>query len=146
MPIVDLYNEDAPPAGIFLMAHLSPLGAVGQTRIETDPLPFYEVNILDIGVDWNLSIDTALVSVHIYCSAKTPAERAQARVTAADCHRRILLLAHNPLLDVVMPDTTIANCEYLEVVHKPSLKPYGVNTIHRYTGRYRYGLSLVAVS
>jgi hypothetical protein len=143
---VSLYGQDAPPGVVFLLAHIAPLMAVGQTRIETDPLPFCEVNILNTAVDDFPSIDTVLASVHIFSSATTPAERAQALDNANQVHRRIMLLVSDASMTVTMPDGSHAACDYLEIVEKPVLRPYGVNTIHRYVGRYRYGLPFVAVS
>ncbi len=147
-----LYHEDAPPGVVFLLAHIAPmvaggqLAGLGQTRVETDPLPFCEVNILTTMVDDFPARDTVLASVHIFSSATTPAERAQARVNSDQVHRRILLLVQDPSITVTMPDSSLVGCDYLEVVEKPVLRPYGVDTMHRYVGRYRYGLPYVTAS
>jgi hypothetical protein len=143
--VTTLYTEDIPAPVVFMLAHLSALGAVGQTRIETDPMPFREVNVVNTAPDSNLFYADCLASVHTFHWARTPQERADALDHAKETDRRIMLLGNNPLTDVTMPDATIANCEYLDVVEKSILRPYGVNTIHRYVGRFRYGLSFVAV-
>ncbi len=129
-----------------LLSWLAPFGDVGPAFTEDDPQPFRAVSVLDVIPDDELFTETALVSVHTFCNARTPAERAQGRRDAAETDRRIMLLQRNPLLDITLPDASVANLDWLNIITKSRLQDYGVDTIHRYVARVRLGLSYVAVA
>jgi hypothetical protein len=142
---VDLVDQDAPNATLFMLSWAAPLGAVGQSRYESGPLPYRQFNRIG-GTDVDdEGIDHVLMSVHTFGWARTPAERSTTLHECDRTHRRMTLLARDPLRDITMPDGSIANLDYLETVEKPRLSDYGVDTIHRYKAVYRFGLSFVAV-
>lgn len=141
---IELVDQDAPNATLFILSWAAPLGAVGQSRYEDGPLPYRQFNRIggeDIDEE---GIDHVLMSAHTFGWARTPAERSATLHAADTTHKRIRLLARNPLSDIVMPDGSIANLDYLETVEKPRLSDYGTDTIHRYKAVYRFGLPFVA--
>lgn len=141
---VELFGQAPPNAVLFMLTWLAPLGAVGETRYERGELPYRQVNRIGGSDDVDEGIDHVLMSVHTFGAAATAAERSAALHEADRTHRRMLLLANNPLTDVVMSDGRLANVDYLEVVEKTRLSDYGDDSIARRIGRYRFGLSFVA--
>jgi hypothetical protein len=142
---VELVDQDAPNATYFMLSWLGGLGDVGQTRYESGPLPYRQCNRIG-GEDVDEEgIDHVLMSVHTFGWARNADEEDATAQEADRTHRRVRLLARNPLSDVVMPDGSIANLDYLETVEKSRLAEYGDDNIHRYKAVYRFGLPFVAV-
>jgi hypothetical protein len=123
----DLYALAAPNAEAFVRAWLLPLAddpaLVGSKRWEAGMgLPYRLVTRL--GGDCDLIGDGAVVRVHTFAATYTAAARA-----ADDTHRRMLLLAENPLADVVMGDGSVANCSSLDRATAPTHQEYGAETV-----------------
>lgn len=117
----------------------SPAG-LGAERPDGAPLPFRMVTGLNIKPDSNLFSADALVSVHTFDATRTLAKRA-----ARETQRRMDVLAHNPLTDIVMADARIANIEYVDTLEWPHYEDYRADNVKRYVSRYNVGLSYVAV-
>lgn len=143
---VQLLDQDAPPAVAYFLRWLLPLtgdptpnpAAVGMSRPDGAPLPFWMVHVIDEADNADEGVSDGVVSVHIIVP-KTDTTLNQVRRT----HRRMNLLARNPLVDVPMADGTVANLDYLHTIEKPTTpKSWDINTVH-YVGRYGYGLAFV---
>ena len=132
-----LYNFVPPDVEEFTIAWLAPLGPAGAERPAGAALPYRMVNRIT-GAD-DLISDDPVISVHTF-----GASRAAAKTAAKITHRRMLLLAYDPMNDVTLAGSVLANCEYLETVEGPRWEFYQDNTIWRYVARYRLGLKFVA--
>lgn len=139
--MTELYNEAPPNAVEYVIAWLRPLGLCDVKRPAGETLPYRMVNGLPGEEDDNLFTDDPIVSVHTFAADYTAASDA-----AADTHRRMQLLIHNPGRDVTLTDSTVVNADYVKTVQTPMWVDYGDNTINRFVARYQLGLSFVAVS
>lgn len=143
---VELYGEAPEDVEDLVLAWLLPLAIspeyLGAERPDVNggKLPFRMVTGLHTVPDPNLFYVESLVSVHTFDRTRTLAKRA-----ARDTQRRMDVLAHNPLSDIVMSDGRIANVECVETPEWPHPEPYGVDNVKRYVARYNVGLSFVAV-
>lgn len=142
---VELYGQDSPPAVVFLLSWLAPLGAVGQTRDGNDStvFPFRLVTVPDIIPDENLYYDGVLASVHTFCKAGTPQERAAAMREARRTDQRLMLMA-DELRAVTLPDGSTARPDTFAITERSALRDYKVDTIHRYVARVHVDLPYVA--
>lgn len=137
---VDLHDQAPPNAEAFMMAWLMPLAGapnkIGPKRWASGmPMPYFMVRRITGGTD--LITDTPLMRVHTFAASYTEASN-----KAWDAHRRVLMLAEDPLLDVVMPDGSTANCEWLDAdTEGPHEEPYGAESVvTRFVAEYRLGL------
>lgn len=143
---VELLDVDTPRAIPFTLAWLSPLGPVDITRAEGGPLPFRMVSLIYAVDDTDEGYSRARVSVHTFAEGAGGDDADTVAYREADrTHRRMLYLARYPATDVVMPDNTIANAEYVETVEEPAWRDYQVDSISRFKAVYDIGLPLVAV-
>lgn len=138
---VELFDQDTPDAADFVISWLLPLGNTWPKHPIDTTFPYRVVNPLLDGDQVDGMTGESLVSVHTmhrtFGEAKTEAKRT---------HRRMLLLAHNPSLSVVMPDGLTANADYIDVVQKPLWVDYGDTDTQRFVARYRVGFSYVTVA
>lgn len=138
---VELFDQDTPDVADFVITWLLPLGNTwAKHPIDDKTFPYRIVNPLVDGDQLDGMTGESLVSVHTmhrtFGEAKAEAKRT---------HRRMLLLANNPSLTVVMPDGLTVNADYLEVVQKPLHVDYGDTDTQRFVARYRVGFSYVTV-
>jgi hypothetical protein len=136
--VTELYAFAPPDVEELVVAWLAPLGPVSVERPAGAPLPFRMVNRV-AGANADLISDDPVVSVHTFAATRTAA-KTEARIT----HRRMMVLANNPMINIVMPSGT-GNVEYLETFESPYWVDYLDKTISRYVARYRLGLKFVAV-
>lgn len=136
----DLYDQAPDDAEEVIIAWLKPLGRTAINRKTNDPLPFRVVRRVAGDEDEIQFSDNPVVSVHTF-GASEQQTKDETRLT----HRRMLLLARNPLEDIVLPGGRIANVEYLNVFESPTWSDYGDDNIFRKVARYQFGLSFVAV-
>lgn len=136
---VELHGQAPPNAEAFVIAWLRPLAGsndkIGARRWAAGmPLPYRAVSRVTGSGD--LITDCAVVRVHTFAGTYTDASR-EADLT----HRRMLLLAEDPLLNVTMANGKPANCEWLETTEGPREEPYGAETVvARFVAQYRLGL------
>lgn len=139
-----LYDKAPPNSVAFVLAWLLPLVdsplKVGSKRWATGgPLPYRMVNRIT-GSD-DLITDYPVISVHTFAATETDAQR-----EADKTHRRMLLLADDPLLDITMADASLANCEWLETLEGPHPEPYSAESVvTRLVARYQLGLHFTDV-
>lgn len=132
---VELFERDATDAERALVAWLTPVGY--RTAIErkaNDPLPFVLVTELTATEDCQQMSAYPLMSVKILAASLAEVKTASQRV-----HRRMLVLARDPLQDIVLPDTTVVSIEWLETVERPHPEYYS-DTVKQRCARYRMGL------
>lgn len=143
----DLYDQAPEDVEDIVIAWLKPSvqapNALGLERPDTDPpiLPFRMVTGITGVDDCNQFDSESIVSVHTFDKTRVLAKRA-----ARDTHRRMLVLASDPLTDIVMVDGRIANIEYLDVVERPTYRDYKADNVKRYVARYRIGLEFVSTT
>lgn len=142
---IELLDEGATDAEEFVIAWLQPLARSASMRRVDDPLPFRLVNQVMGADDPYCGKDTAVVSVHTLCDATIDNAEDLAAQEADKTHRRMLYLARYPDTDVVLSDGRLANLDYMDVVQKPIWVYYDNIQILRKVGRYRIGLSYVAL-
>lgn len=137
---VELHDEAPPNAELFVIAWLTPLAGapnkIGPKRWAAGmPFPYFMVRRITGGTD--LITDYPVMRVHTFAATYTAASE-----SAWDAHRRMLLLANDPLRDVTMPDGTLANCEWLCADDEgPHEEPYGAESVvTRFVAEYTLGL------
>lgn len=145
---VELYEQDSAPAIVFLLAWMAPIspdGHTGQTRDGNDAtkFPFRQITIPGIEADENLYYDQVLASVHTFCEAKTPQQRAAAMREARRTDQRLMLM-QDELRAVTLPGGQIVRPETFRITEKSVLSDYKVDTIHRYVARVLVDLPYVA--
>lgn len=123
----DLYRLAAPNAEAFVRAWLLPLAAdpslVGSARWTAGiGLPYRAVTRL--GGDSDLIADVASMRIHTFAATYTDAAR-EAYLT----HRRMLLLAEDPLATVALPGGVVASCSSLDRAIGPAEQAYGAETV-----------------
>jgi hypothetical protein len=140
---VELYGAAPPNPVAFVLAWLLPLAAapanLGAKRWEAGgPLPYRMVRLID-GTDDQISTNS-LIRVHTFAGDYTTASR-----EADATHRRMLVLADDPLTDVALPGGT-ANCEWLtaKLPHEESYASSAV--VSRFVAEYRIGLHFGPIS
>ncbi len=135
-----LYDQAPPNAVEYVIAWLRPLGLTDWNRPSGETLPFRMVNGVTDVEDDNLFTDDQVVSVHTFAATYTEASDA-----AAQTHRRMQLLIHNPGLDVTLLDNSVVNADYVQTLMAPQWVDYADQTLNRFVARYQLGLSFVAV-
>lgn len=134
---VALYEQMPPNAIVMMLAHLAPLGPCDIERKPDDPLPFRQVNMIDGAYDDNLTYCTAVLSIHTFGKTITEAQRA-----AGDTDRRIMLLGAD-IVDVPMPDGSLANVDYLDFQQLSMLREYKADNAFRLKAICELGLSFI---
>lgn len=134
---VALHEQMPPSAIVMMLAHLAPLGPCEMERDPNDPLPFRQVNLIDGTYDANLFYCTAVLSIHTFGATITEALREGAKTD-----RRIMLLGDD-IVDVPMPDGTIANIDYLDFQQLSKLSDYRTDNAFRLKAVCELGLSFV---
>jgi len=137
--MTELYGFIAPDVEEFVVAWLTPLGPTSVERPAGATLPYRMVNRVAGADDLAIFSDDPVVSVHTFAATRTQA-KTEARIT----HRRMLVLANNPMTNVTITGG-LANVEYLETFEGPYWVDYLDKTISRYVARYRLGFKFIAV-
>lgn len=123
----DLYALSAPNAESFVRAWLLPLtgdpALVGSQRWAAGMgLPYRLVTRL--GGESDLIADVAVLRVHTFAATYTEASREADRT-----HRRMLLLAENPLAEVSMTGGVVASCSSVDRAVAPFEQDYSSQTV-----------------
>ena len=138
-----LHDEAPPNSEVFVIAWLLPLAGAGGvgSKLWTAgmPKPYRAVRRVT-GAD-DLISDYPVMRVHTFAATYSLA------ATEADkTHRRMLLLAEDPLSDVSIGSAT-ANCEWLKTDEGPREEPYGAESaVIRFVAEYCLGLHFAPVS
>lgn len=130
-----LHEQMPPNAIVMMLAHLAPLGPCEMQRNPNDPLPFRQVNMIDGTYDANLFYGTAVLSIHTFGATITEAQREGARTD-----QRIMALG-SEIVDVPMPDGTVANVDYLDFQQLSMLREYKADNAFRLKAICELGLS-----
>lgn len=142
---VDLFDKAPPNAIAFVIAHLLPLAhttspqdAVSAHRWAAGmALPYRAVTRVDGGDDQ--ITDFPVIRVHTFAADYTTAAREADRT-----HRRMLILAEDPLYDVTMPGNITANCAGLSVIRGPHEVDYASSSVvTRFVSEYIPALRFV---
>jgi hypothetical protein len=145
---VDLYGYAPPNSVAFVIAHLLPLAqttspedSVAARRWSTGmALPYRAVTRV-AGTDDQIS-DFPVIRVHTFARDYTSAAREADRT-----HRRMLVLADDPLYDVTMPGGITANCASLTVLSGPREEDYAAESVVvRFVAEYLPVLRFIPVS
>lgn len=139
--MTELYELAPPDAGDFVVAWLLPFGACWSTEPTDKTLPYKLVRVIDDSDDIDSGGATALVSVHTFATTF-----GEAKAKSKEAHRRMLVVADNPLTDVTMPDGSIGNVAYVKTIQKPIEVANGDTTIKRFVARYELGFAFAAVA
>lgn len=101
-------------------------------------LPYRAVTRL--GGDSDLVVDVASMRIHTFAATYTAAAREADRT-----HRRMLLLAENPLAEVTLGGV-VASCSSLDRAIGPAEQQYGAETVvTRFISEYTLSLRFSAV-
>jgi hypothetical protein len=140
-PPVLLNEEMADDAEEVIVAWLTPLRPSGNVRLPGDPLPFTLVTHITGSENEQEDLSEPVVSVHTLCDRLLgwSAAKDETRKT----HQRMLRLARH--CDDIPITGRVANIEWMDVVESPIWVEYGDDAILQKVGRYRLGLSFVAV-
>lgn len=130
----DLLGESPPPAELVVSAWLSPW-ARGTRRRAGDPVPFRMIHTVAGSEDPGLGLSEATVSVHTFAGSAQ-----DAMLEADKTHRRMLLLARQPLDGVHLPDGRTVCVDFCAVVMPPTEVDYDDPNVVRYVARYDLGL------
>lgn len=139
MSAPDLFALSAPPAEYVVSSWLAPWPR-GTHRKAHDPLPFRLINAVAGRECPEHGASSSVVSIHTF------AEGAQAALNAAhETHRRMLVLATNPLQTITIPTGQAVSVDYCRVVMPPVEVEYSDDPlVVRYVARYDIGLSYTA--
>lgn len=141
---VELVDEITPNVEQLLAAWLQPLGRAGQELTPADTLPFRAVNRISGDDSYSDIGDTALVSVHTYAEATSAKSALAAAAEQADItHRRIMVLARNPLTEITLPSGFVVNVDFCRCTEKAHRAPWKDSTVGHYVATYRIGLSFI---
>lgn len=136
--MTELYELSPPDAGDFVVSWLLPLGACWSDTPTDQTMPYRVVNVITDTDDVTVWSSTADVSVHTFASTF-----GEAKAKALEAHRRMLVIADNPLTDVTLPGGQIANVGHIKTIHRPIKVDYGNAAIKRFVARYELGFSFV---
>lgn len=154
---VELYDKAPPNSQAFYLAWLLPLTgidlpvtapftvdpdtlAIGAKRWQAGmPLPYRMIRVIPGGND--LITSYAKIRVHTFHETYT-----QASHEADRSHLRMMLLADDPLLDVLMFDGSTANCASLSCCEESHEEPYTASSVvTRFVAEYDSALRLTPV-
>lgn len=134
---VALHEQKPPDAIVMMLAHLAPLGPCEMERKPDDPLPFRQVNMIDGTYDTNLFYCTVVLSIHTFGNTVTEAQREGAKTD-----QRIMLLG-SEIVDVPMPDGTVANVDYIDFQQFSTQREYKADNVFRLKAICELGLSFI---
>lgn len=142
----ELYGQAPPNPQAFILAHLLPLSdgdtdKLGAKRWQAGmPVPYRMVCIIPGPSD--LVAAYCKVRLHTFHTDYTDCSH------AADVgHRRMLVLADDPLFDVPMADGATANCTALDVTEEPHEEPYAAESVvTRFVSEYDMILGFTPVT
>lgn len=136
---VDLSARDATDSERLVLAWLGPLGyRAAVARRAGDSLPFVIVTELIATEDSQQLAAYPTVSVHILA-----ATAGEVKTVADLVHRRMLVLADDPLQDIHL-DAETASIEWLETVERPHAEYYS-DTVARRVARYRMAVPFIDI-
>lgn len=131
----ELLEQDATDAERLIIAWLGPLEyRLATERKSGDPLPMVIVNEITATEDSQQISAYPVVSLHILAATVAEVKTAASRV-----HRRMLLLARDPLQDIVLSDDSTMSIEWLETLERPHAEYYS-DTVKQRIGRYEMGV------
>lgn len=142
---VDLYDKAPPNSYAFMLAHILPLAdtplALGAKRWKAGmPVPYRMIRTIPGRSD--LISAFCKVRLHTFHTDFTEASH-----EADTGHRRMLLLADDPLYDVVMAGNIVANCSSFDVREEPHEEPYpSESTIVRFVSEYDLAMRFIPVA
>lgn len=116
-----LYERQPPNATAFVLAWLRPIAAsplhLGSKRWAAGaPLPYWMVNRVTGGNDF--ISDFPVIRLHTIAETETECQREMDRA-----NNRMMALVVDPLLEVVMADGSVANCQWVETLEGPRPDP-----------------------
>lgn len=142
---VELFYRDASDAERAIIAWLEPVEYEGDPlrmaveRKPSDPLPFVLVSELTATEDCQQISSYPLMSVRVLGSSI-----AQVKAVSSLVHRRMLVLADDPLQDIVLPDSSVVSVEWLETVERFHSEYYS-DTVKQRCARYQMGVPFTDV-
>jgi hypothetical protein len=141
-PLVLLSDEAPDDAEEVVAMWMLPVRPSSAIRLSTDPLPFTLITHITGSECEEESFSEPVVSVHTLCDKLLgiSAAKDECRKT----HSRMLRLARY-VEDITLSSGRIVNVDYVEVVESPIWVEYGDDAILQKVGRYRIGLTFVAV-
>lgn len=141
----ELLDEDAPDVEDFVACWLAPLLRTATERRTDDELPFCQVARISGADDEHAGVDEPVVQLDIFDHARNGLAAVQnAKLTARDVHRRMMLLARENTT-VILSTGQPANADHVRTALKPFRMAYANDQVVRYVARYELGLSYVAV-
>ena len=141
----ELLDEDAPDVEDFLCCWLAPLLRTATERRTDDDLPFCQVARISGADDEHTGVDEPVIQLDIFDRARNGLAAVQnAKLTARDVHRRMMLLARENAT-VALSTGQLVNADHIGTVIKPFRMAYDNDQVVRYVARYQVGLSYVAV-
>lgn len=139
----ELYDLDAPDSEDFVVSWLAPLMRSATERDTDDELPFALVQLVSSEEEPDCGEAEHAIQVDFFDTARNGFRAVQqAKMTAREGHRRMLLMARE-LPTVVLSDGSTVGADYLFVTMRPQRMPYANESIVRFVARYRLGLSYV---
>lgn len=141
-PPVLLSDEMADDGEEVIVMWMLPLRPSSSIRLISDPLPFTLVTHITGSECEEESLSEPVVSVHTLCDKTLgiSAAKDESKLT----HQRMLRLARH-VDDIKLSNGRIVNVDYVEVTESPIWVEYGDDAILQKVGRYRIGLTFVAV-
>lgn len=144
---VELVDEDAPDCRDFVVSWMSEAMRSALRRTTDDVFPFALVQLITATEDAESGTVDNVIQIDYLDVARDGMEAAEAaNATATRGHRRMKVLARNPLEDVVLSDGSTANLDYLRPTLGPIEQPYINDRVVRLVARYEMGFSNVAVT
>ena len=122
-----VFNDCADDVEAVMVAWLTPLRRCSVTRIAGDELPFTLVKHVAGTENPGEGLADPIVSVHTLCDRSYG--ESEAAYEAQLTHRRMLLLAEDPLATVALPGGVVASCSSLDRAIGPAEQAYGAETV-----------------
>ncbi len=142
---IELLDEAAPNAALFVLAWLRALGPGDITRPAGGPLPFRMVNVIHEVDDIDEGLSIATFSVHTFATTTDGVDADTIAIREGDrTHRRMQYLSKHPSTDVVLGGR-IVNPDFIDTIEKPAWRDYQDDSISRVKAVYRVGLSFAPV-
>lgn len=131
----ELLDESSPAAELVVSAWLAPWKR-GTRRLSGDPVPYRLIHTVAGSDDPDTGLTEAVVSIHTF--AADPVSAVQ---EADNTHRRMMLLAHNPLADIALSSGQVVCVDYVKTAMLPTRVDYDDPGVIRYVARYDIGLA-----
>ena len=141
-PPVFLADEAPDDAEEVVVNWMLPVRPSSSIRLISDPLPFTLITHITGSECEQESLSEPIVSVHTLCDKTLgiSAAKDECKLT----HSRMLRLARY-VEDIKLSSGRIVNVDYVDVTESPIWVEYGDDAILQKVGRYRIGLTFVAV-